>query len=337
MCRSANCAVALDTIELTSESYPESFTESTRETYHKRLKRKGETEEIMLQLIGLQSPMEEKYRDTLQCGVAVKKCKNTSSGRIKAQTMFCGNRWCNVCNNRKSSKMLKAYKPALELLQDPQLVTLTIPAVEVTYKAITEAIAEMNRSFTRAKDLLRKRGYKLTGIRKLEINYNTLKRTCNPHFHFIIDGYQEAKDLQDLWLTYFPEASILAQDIRKAKEGTLLEVFKYTSKQISKMETFNPQMVDTIYQALSGKRTIQTFGGFKKASVSSQNDIEDIDVTQEQLEAEEGNWEVIDVYYWKPSKLNWLNSRGEKLTYDLSEKERRRIDILKRQRLKRAS
>ena len=336
MCRSAlkkqSSDVLLDTIELTSES----FTEPTKETYHKRLKRKGETEEIILQLITLQSSLEEKYRDTLQCGVAVKKCKNTSSGRIKPQTMFCGNRWCSVCNNRKTSELIRAYKPALQELKDPQLVTLTIPAVDVTYKAITSAMDQMFKSFSKAKDLLRKRGYKLTGIRKLEINYNTQKRTCNPHFHFIVDGYQEAKELQDLWLTYFPEASILAQDIRKAKEGTLLEVFKYTSKQISKMETFDPEMVDTIYQALAGRRTIQTFGSFKKASVSSQNYQEDIDLTPEEIEAERGNWEVIDVYYWKPSQLNWINSRGEKLTYDLTEKERRRIDILKRQRLKRA-
>jgi len=201
--QSAEQSLNLDTIEITSEITAHTI----KNTYTKRAERKAFTQEQMLHLIALNSPLEQKYRDTLQCADRVVECEEIHTGEIKYQTMFCQKRWCAVCNNRRTSHLLKAYTPALDALTDPQLVTLTIPAVPITYKHITEAVDLMFYNFSRAKDRMRKRGYTLSGIRKLESNYNTIAKTANPHFHLIVEGAEEAEILQKYWLEYYPVPS----------------------------------------------------------------------------------------------------------------------------------
>lgn len=315
----------LDKKEITSES--------TFEPYIKRAKRKALCDEMMIQLAALQSPLEEKYRHTLVCQKEVEKCYNSHTGEEKLQVMHCNSRWCSTCSSRRTAELIAAYLPSLKKMANPHLVTLTKKAVPITYKDITAAYTDMNSTFVKIKDTMRKRGCTLSGIRKWESNYNLQQETANPHFHVLVDGYMEAHTLRSLWLAHDDELSPNAQHIEKADEGSLQELFKYTAKQICNTETFDAQAVDTIYQAISGKRTLQNFGSFKKAPVSSQNDEEVVELSQEEIRAEKAAWEVVDVYTWDVHRYNWFNSRGESLVRMLTAEEVERAAALKRQRM----
>ena len=318
-------AYLLDKKEITSES--------AFNPYIIRAKRKALCDEMMLQLAALQSPLEEKYRYTLICQKEVEKCYNSYTGEEKLQVMHCNSRWCTTCSSRRTAELIDAYLPALKNMANPYLVTLTKKAVSITYKDITGAYTDMQSAFRKIKDTMRKRGCSLNGIRKWECNYNLQQETANPHFHVLVDGYMEAHTLKSLWLEHDEQLSPKAQHIGKADEGSLQELFKYTAKQICNTETFNAYAVDTIYQAIDKKRTLQNFGSFKKSPVSSQNDEEDINLSAEEIEAEKGNWEVVDVYKWDIHRYNWFNSRGESLVRMLTAEEIERAAAIKRQRM----
>jgi len=326
----------LDTEEITAENTAHTI----KNTFTKRAERKAFTEEQMLHLIALHSPLEEKYRETLQCGDRVVECGGKYTGEIKYQTMYCQKRWCAVCVNRRISHLLDAYTPALDALTDPQLVTLTIPAVQITYKHITEAVDLMYYNFKRAKDRMRKRGYTLTGIRKLESNYNTIAKTANPHFHLIVEGAEEAEILQKYWLEYYPYASENAQNITPATEGTLFEIFKYQAKQVCKTGVFVAEHLDIIYQAFQDRRTLQSFGSFKKVTVEPQDALEEVYIHSQEIEPQEANiepqkeeWEVLNVYYWRSHSYNWFNAQNKPLANTLTPDQTKYTRDLKRQRM----
>ena len=326
----------LDTIEITAEN----TVHTIKNTFTKRAERKAFTQEQMLHLIALHSPLEEKYRETLQCGDRVVECGGKYTGEIKYQTMYCQKRRCAVCVNRRISPLLDAYTPALDALTDPQLVTLTIPAVPITYKHITEAVDLMYYNFKRAKDRMRKRGHSLTGIRKLESNYNITAKTCNPHFHLIVEGAEEAEILQNYWLEYYPYASENAQNITPATEGTLFEIFKYHTKPIAKGEEFVAEYLDIIYQAFQGKRTLQSFGSFKKVTVEPQDALEEVYIHSQEIEPQEANiepqiqeWEAVNVYYWRSHSYNWFNAQNIPLANTLTPDQTKYTRDLKRQRM----
>jgi len=334
--QSAEQSLNLDTIEITSEITAHTI----KNTYTKRAERKAFTQEQMLHLIALNSPLEQKYRDTLQCADRVVECEEIHTGEIKYQTMFCQKRWCAVCNNRRTSHLLKAYTPALDALTDPQLVTLTIPAVPITYKHITEAVDLMFYNFSRAKDRMRKRGYTLSGIRKLESNYNTIAITANPHFHLIVEGAEEAEILQKYWLEYYPSAEQDAQDITPATEGTLFEIFKYQAKQVCKTGVFVAEYLDIIYQAFQGRRTLQSFGSFRKVSVEPQDALEEVYINSQEIEPQEANiepqiqeWEAVNIYYWRSHSYNWFNAQNIPLANTLTPDQTKYTRDLKRQRM----
>ena len=326
----------LDTGEITAENTAHTI----KNTYTKRAERKAFTEEQMLHLIALHSPLEEKYKETLYCGDRVVESEEIHTGEIRNQFMFCQKRWCAVCVNRRTSHLLKAYTPALEALTDPQLVTLTIPAVPITYKHITEAVDLMYYNFKRAKDRMRKRGHTLTGIRKLESNYNTIAKTANPHFHLIVEGAEEAEILQNYWLQYYPTASEDAQNITPATEGTLFEIFKYQAKQVCKTGVFVAEHLDTIYQAFQGRRTLQTFGSFKKVNVEPQDALEEVYINSQEIEPQEANiepqreeWRIVSVYYWRSHQYNWFNAQNIPLAGTLTPDQTKYTRDLKRQRM----
>ena len=326
----------LDTIEITAENTAHTI----KNTFTKRAERKAFTQEQMLHLIALHSPLEQKYRDTLQCADRVVECEEIHTGEIKYQTMFCQKRWCAVCINRRLSHLLEAYTPALEALTDPQLVTLTIPAVPITYKHITEAVDLMYYNFKRAKDRMRKGGHSLSGIRKLESNYNITAKTCNPHFHLIVEGAEEAEILQKYWLEYYPDAYKGAQDITPAIEGTLFEILKYHTKPIAKGKEFVAEYLDIIYQAFQGRRTLQSFGSFKKVTVEPQDALEEVYIHSQEIEPQEANiepqiqeWEAVNVYYWRSHSYNWFSAQNIPLANTLTPDQTKYTRDLKRQRM----
>jgi hypothetical protein len=122
----------------------------------------------------------------------------------------------------------------------------------------------------------RRRITEFNGIRKLECTYNANDDTYHPHFHFIIDGKTNSEWLIQEWLKRNPDASPLGQDYRKADENKLMELFKYTTKIVSKTDQgFQVYIkpLDTIFQSMYKLRTFQPFGNVRMIS----EDIQEIE------------------------------------------------------------
>lgn len=173
-----------------------------------------------------------------------------------------------------------------------------------------------NRENFRLAGIRHRKNFILKGIRKLEANYNIITCKYNPHFHLIVDTRHAGLALISEWLNRHPDAVMEAQDIRRADEGTLMELFKYSTKIITKNEftrvdgkvivKVHAKALDTIFQAMRNRRVFQPMGILKQP-VSE--DIEEIESqVLEQLRDE------INVWTWEQGVSDWITDDGELLT-----------------------
>jgi len=197
-------------------------------------------------------------------------------------------------------------------MKDKQFLTLTIPNVpgaqlRNTIKCMILAVRNIQEH--------RRRILKLPGInciRKLECTYNAEKNTYHPHFHFIIDGIQDAEYLLDQWLKKYPEADRRAQKIVEAYNPA--ELFKYFTKLTSKtgtvvdkkgkikiaQEYHFPEALDFIFQAIERIRIIQPMGKIKLVK----DDIDELHA-EEVDETLEQDVEINKFYIWNGT--NWYS------------------------------
>ena len=296
MCNIGGGIGLLDTLQVTSE------------ILDKRAERKAVTSGQIDRLLALNSTIHEQYERTLRCSetLFLKECQTT--GEVKVTANYCGKRWCSVCSAIKTAEMMKGYYTSVQALPDIHFVTLTVPAV--TGEHLKSTIRGMLKEFTKVKDVLRKQGHPISGIRKLECNFNPKMNTYNPHFHLIISGRIKGTEVIYQWLKRYPEAVQEAQDIRKADEGTLQELFKYSVKSLIGKK-FYPEAQDIIYRSLIGCRTFQNFGDVKKQAETADNSLPEGEHLITQDIPAETNFRTIETYHWNRYLNNWISSKGE--------------------------
>ena len=268
-----------------------------RKKYINRQKAKAITLAQLFPLINLDSRLKKSYWRTYHCNRLI-----LQEG-YNMTTKYCNGRWCTVCNRIRMAKMINAYSLPLLSLKNLYFVTLTLPNVKA--EDLSKEIDRMYQSFRAINQNIRKT-YKinLKGMRKLECTYNPHTDTYNPHFHLMLDGERAAELFISLWLQRHPEATRKAQDMRKAKEGSLIELFKYTVKGVHKGK-YHPEALDQIYQAFENRRTYQPFGIAK---------VVDEDISGIKSEAvtfkgnENNNWS------WSKNAKDWVNQDGELFT-----------------------
>ena len=237
----------------------------------KRAKNKFFSQELARCLTTIESPLNRSYRRTLfECSSML-----IQEGQ-KITSKYCNARWCNVCNRIRTAKLINGYRKALEGFSEPYFVTLTIP--NPTGENLPESIKTMFKTI----QLIvrsRRRITPFNGIRKLECTYNANEDTFHPHFHFIIDGKDNSEWLVNEWLKRNPDTSPQGQDFRKADSNSLMELFKYTTKIVSKtnqgFQVFI-QPLDTIFQSMYKVRTFQPFGNVRMISEDIENIESDI-------------------------------------------------------------
>jgi hypothetical protein len=235
-----------------------------REDLLKRAKNRYFSSELARALSVVDSPLNKAYRRTIFDCTALLIQEGYS---IKSK--YCNARWCNTCNRIRTAKLLEGYRKPLEAFSDLQFVTLTAPYV--TREDLKEAIK------TRIKTVqliirARRRTTAINGIRKLECTYNAEADRYHPHFHFFIDGKENAEWVVSQWLQRNPTAKHWCQDIQPAKD--LIELFKYTTKIVSKTDKgfqVYVQPLDNIFQSMYGLRTFQPFGNVRMVSEDIEN------------------------------------------------------------------
>jgi hypothetical protein len=225
--------------------------------------------------------MKKQYWSSYHCALSV-----VQEGK-EFTSKYCNNRWCVVCNRIRTAKLIRGYGEQIKHLETPHLVTLTIKAVPG--QELKDKIDVMMGDFRKIHRTLKKRHQrgtlsKFVGVRKVECNYNAAAKTFNPHFHVLVQGQEVANALLQEWLSrHDPDlVNPLAQDVRPADQNSIIEVFKYQTKLIGfkdeksrgqdRADCINPEALDTIFRAMRGRRTFQTYGGIKKVS----EDVEEI-------------------------------------------------------------
>lgn len=256
----------------------------TRDSYRKRAKAKFAQNRLLQALVKLDSPLKKQYEDTQFCSWTLLQNGNTLTAK------YCKQRWCRICNRIRTGKLISGYEKAIKDMVRPQFVTLTIPNVPA--EELRETMQEMLHNIRRIQDLRRKNKKKLIkGIRKLECTYNADNNNYHPHFHFIVDSFENAYSLRKEWLKRYPNATTKGQDIKKATKP--IELFKYFAKLTSKSkkdtitikgkkiirdEWHYPKALDTIFQAITNMRIIQPMGGIRMVS----DEIEEVEAVEMQ-------------------------------------------------------
>lgn len=287
---------------------------------------------FVVALAELGTELEQSYRNSIYCAsLYVQEAGSLSSH-------YCGNRWCVVCNRIRMGKYINQYKPVIDGWDKPYFVTLTIKAC--TAERLPATIDAMMDADRRCRDSLRKHRtapLKVVGLRKLECNANPGAGTYNPHFHYIVESREMAERMREAWLKQFPNRTRgAAQDVIPCNDGSIVELLKYATKLTVKQKdgryAVPPAMLDTIFRALRGRRTIQPIG-FRVPKQESEEGPLELDASIPALSRRD---EAV-LWHWVQEMADWVDLRtGEVLSgYVPSEDERdmaESVDRLKRDR-----
>jgi hypothetical protein len=260
-----------------------------------------------------ESPLNESYYGSMLCSGVMRQ-----EGR-KLVTTYCKQRWCAVCNRIRTAKAISSYLPVIRALDELYFVTLTKKTVNTD--ELRGSIELMNKTWRKITDTARSKRDMFQGIRKAECTIRP-GGLYHYHFHVVVSGKENAEWLVKNWLKRLKgQADVKAQDYRPADERSLKEVFKYftkltTSNKNGERSLYDYNRMDTIFQAMRGRRVFQPFGGLRMAS----EELEDMNGQDfECLEEAEQVWQ------WHSE--DWINSVGECLTgYRASEGFKRLFD-----------
>jgi hypothetical protein len=283
-------------------------------TLLKRAKAKFLTVGIVKKLVDISdSPLKKGYWNSYHCAEILEKNGDTIT------THYCKNRWCLVCNRIRTARLIKQYKPLLDLWASEQyFITLTIPNVPA-YQ-LDASIREMQKVFTGILGKMKKQvsrgnsdAVRLEGLRKLECTYNPVRNDYHPHYHCIVHGFAAAEFILTEWLRRFPSANASAQDIRKGDTNSAMELFKYFTKLISgksktkKNRSIHPASLDVVFRAIKGKQIFRAFG---VTIPKIDEDLPDEEVDS-LLEAVDSSM----LYLWEQEFGDWISHEtGEVLT-----------------------
>jgi hypothetical protein len=281
----------------------------------KKTRKKMVSQWINEPLIALDSPAKKHYTRAFHCASRLDQEGNKFTSR------YCNSRTCLTCNGIRTANYLANYGAQLLQFKDPQFLTLTAPTVEAFDAETLQYYVSSREGVWRKifkNSIFHKKN--LSGVKTMEITARPHDR-YHIHFHFIIEGRENAQWIKRQWLNHYADALPFLQVIKPIKsEGALLEVFKYGTKFLNgeqkivkgkKVETFKrvePERTDLIIQALYKKRLISAFGSIKKIKDEDVNDmVESVDNLDDTL-IEYGIW------LWHYD-IDWINEEtGERFS-----------------------
>lgn len=287
----------LDTLVQLPHKEPVRIPADTSKDVKRRALRAIRTGKMIYPLIDLHSPLENQYWSSYHC------CRELKQEGQYLTAKYCNKRWCFECNAIRAAKMINGYKPVFDKWPGVQFVTLTRP--NVSGEDLLKEVEDLVHTFELCRRYLREQlKVNIRGLRKLEVTYNNRMKSFHPHFHLIVDNIQTANLIVDEWLHRNPSAVSDAQHIRKADQGSYIEMFKYATKEVIKPQT-SAHVLDLIFQSISGKRIYQAFGIEKYVS-------EDVDELVQQA------YGMIEPSVYKVWRLDdvqedWISIYGEHL------------------------
>lgn len=214
-----------------------------------------------------------------QCGSFLEMYSNKELDKKKLKTAnFCKNRFCPMCNWRKSKKDALKVSILMQYIKEElglEFVFITLTAPNVKGEELEQEIREYTKAFTnltKRKEFIKiNKGF----VRKLEVTYNEENNTYHPHLHIIMavnksyfsgKTYISKKKLLELWKECKKDNTITQVDIKKVDttdKKAILEIAKYSAKDSDYLKS--QEVFDVFYKALKGKRLLTYTGVFKDA------------------------------------------------------------------------
>lgn len=232
----------------------------------------------------------------------------------KLTSKYCNTRACNICARIRTAKLMNGYVDQLLKLGNIEFVTLTIP--NCTADDLDSVVDNILKQIVLIiRNIREKKGIKISGIRKLEITYNASTNTFHPHLHLLVDN-NVGSLIVDEWLKRMPNAKrqgwdykkkmmVDLQDVRKADENSLSEIFKYTTKIIvSKRGQIDVYLIplNRILECLYKRRCFQPFGIIKKVS----EDVDELDAKVYVDLPDNGG----GITEWEWRDCDWINGKS---------------------------
>ena len=249
-------------------------------------------------------------RTMYNCGDSV----TYSDGKIVAAN-FCRQRLCPMCQRRKSLKTYSDFCKILDELSDFSFLHLVLTVPNVKADSLTETLEQMNKCSSRFFKIKELRESFRGVARFTELTYNAKNEDFHPHFHCLVAvnksyftsrKYLKYEFLRFLWsavwhfrydnlkrlsdkkikLSNLLDSDMLQIFITKADKGALPEIAKYAVKPLSFQASRKKraEILQTIFEALHGKRLVQTFGvikeAAKKAKVRLDDDVVELDTLE---------------------------------------------------------
>jgi len=215
------------------------------------------------ELLKLKSPLHTQYERAKDCNSFIQIIEG------KRKTSYCNSRACNICNRIRMAKGVNGYMSQISDWNS-RFITLTAPTVKI--QDLRSTIDSRRNQWNLIRRKLKRQGHNPMGFTKQEVTYNSKTNKVHPHLHIVLKDNFDTNEIIEQWLLRNQNASIKAQKNLKVKEGTLLELFKYSVKDVAnegdkeKMFKIPPGVFNDILIALQNKRTFQPFGEVRKIS-----------------------------------------------------------------------
>ena len=213
----------------------------------------------------------------------------------------CRDRLCPECNRARGAKISRKITPAIEEAKSQGRIVamLTLTQVDRSDEPLKEAKKRFNLSVGK---LLRNADWKRHVAGALifrEANYNRAESRWHFHAHILLQTpvYWDRSDIQALWMRFSPGAWNV--DIRAAEPGVEAELAKYGTKSVD----FEPKQVLEFAAAMAGARLVTGTGEWKSALKD-----EELDDPSEELEEDEGLYELDDLILWANCGDTWAET-----------------------------
>lgn len=204
---------------------------------------------------------------------------------------FCKDRFCPMCNWRRSLKLFSQVIQMTEVIQaDSSFLFLTLTVPNVPASELPFTIDQMNKAYTRFLRLKALSFVKGT-VRVLEITRNSKSGEYHPHFHCLVavprsyfsTFYLKQSAWADAWTTAYQSNRPLIVDVRKVKQSAgspegetggcpgsaVAEVVKYAVKPSDYLDAaITPEgraaILSELFPALWNRRLFNTTGVFRE-------------------------------------------------------------------------
>lgn len=182
------------------------------------------------------------------------------SGRARAVSNHCHDRFCKPCGDQRSRLIAANLERHLDQ-REARFITLTL---KHNPSRLCDQVERLMTCFRRLREWVGWEECVKGGAAFLEVKLARDNRTWHPHLHIIAEGsYLAHHRLSEKWLSITGDSSIV--DIRFVRDpGEVVRyVAKYASKPLDSTLFRSPDHLDEAMLALRGKRLCNTFGSWR--------------------------------------------------------------------------